>query len=87
MYICIYIQRGALADELLLGTVNRSTGHTHAHTDREQHPRHRHTHTHTTRTTPQTNTFHKHLTTLEGAATTVRATSHARVSGHDEVWN
>jgi len=38
-----------------------------------------------TKTTPQTNTSHKHLTTLEGAATTVRATSHARVGGCAEV--
>ena len=50
--------------------VNRSTGHTHTHThtDREQHHRHRHTHAHDKHNTPtpQTNTFHKHLTTLEG---------------------
>ena len=43
------------------------------------------THTHTTRTTPQTNTSHTHLTTLEGGATTVRATSHAWVGGLAEV--
>ena len=55
--------------------INRS----HTHTDREQHPRQRHTHTHTTRTTPQTNTSHKHLATLEGGATTVRATSSRRL--------
>jgi len=55
--------------------VNRATGHTH--TDREQHPRHRHRHTHEKSNTPnsQTNTSHKQLTTLEGGATTVRATS------------
>jgi len=34
---------------------------------------------------PQTNTPHKRLTTLEGGATTVRATSHARVGGRAEV--
>jgi len=31
------------------------------------------------------NTSYKHLTTLEGGATTVRATSHARVGGRAEV--
>jgi len=30
-------------------------------------------------------TSHKHLTMLEGGATTVRATSHARVGGRAEV--
>jgi len=50
---------------------------THTHTDREQHPD---THTHDKNSThTPTNTSHKHLTTLEGGATTVRATSHARV--------
>jgi len=34
---------------------------------------------------PQTNTSHKHLTTLNGGTTTVRATSHARVGGRAEV--
>jgi len=34
---------------------------------------------------PQTNTSHKHLTTLNGGATTMRATSHARVGGRAEV--
>ena len=29
---------------------------------------------------PQTNTSHKHITTLEGGAATVRATSHARLT-------
>jgi len=59
-----------------------STGHTHTHTDREHHPRHRPTHTtRTTPQTPQTNTSHNHLKTLEGGATTVRATSHAKVGG------
>jgi len=63
--------------------INRS----HTHTDREQHPRHRHTHAHDKNNTPnpQTNTSHKHLTTLEGCATTVRATSHAGVGGRAEV--
>jgi len=48
-------------------SVKRSTGHTHTHTDREQHPRHRHTHAHDKNNipSPQTNTSHKHLTTLE----------------------
>jgi len=59
------IQRGGVGG--LCKKINRS----HTHTAREQHPRQRHTHTHTTRTTPQTNTSHKHLTTLEGGATTV----------------
>jgi len=58
-----------------------NSSHTHTHTDRKQNTRHRHIHT--TRTTShnlQTNTSHKHLPTLEGGATTVRATSHARVN-------
>ena len=50
--------------------------HTHSgHTDRENTPD---TGTHSARQDPQTNTSHKHLTTLNGGATTVRATSHAR---------
>jgi len=56
-------------------TINRSN----THTDREQHPQHTHTHDKNKTPNPQTNTPHKHLTTLEGGATTVRATSHARV--------
>ena len=56
----------------LRSCVKRSTGHTHR--DREQHPRHRHTHTTKNNSpNPQTNTSHKHLTTLEGGATTVRS--------------
>ena len=54
---------------------------THTHTPTENNTPDTDTHTHTTRTTPQTNTSHKHLTTLEGGATTVRATSHARLGG------
>jgi len=46
--------------------INRS----HTHTHRENNTPDNDTHTHTTRTTPQTNTSHKHLTTLEGGATT-----------------
>jgi len=44
------------------------------------------THTHDKNNTPnpQTNTPNKHLTTLEGGATTVRATSNARVDGRAE---
>jgi len=34
---------------------------------------------------PQTNTSHKHLPTLNGGATTVLATSHARVGGRAEL--
>ena len=42
--------------------------------------------THTrARQDPQTKTSHTHLTTLNGGATTVRATSHARVGGRAEV--
>jgi len=65
--------------------VKQSTGHTHTgHTDRENTPD-TGTHTRTTRKQKPTNTSHKHLTTLEGGATTVRATSHARVGGRAEV--
>ena len=65
--------------------VKRSTGHTHTgHTDGENTPD-TGTHTRTTRRNPQRNTSHKHLTTLEGGATTVRATSHARLGGRAEV--
>jgi len=61
--------------------INRS--HTHTHTPTEDNPPVTDTHTHDKNNTPnpQTNTPHKHLTTLEGGATTVRATSHARVGG------
>jgi len=63
-----------------------SRSHTHTHTDREQHPRHRHAHTRENNTPkPKTNTYHKHLTKLEGGATTVHATSHARVGGLADV--
>ena len=64
------------------GQVKRSTGHTHrqrttppthTRTRQEQHP------------TPPNEHPHKHFTTLEGGATTVRATSHARVGGRAEV--
>jgi len=62
------------------GVKDQQVTHTHTHTDREQHPP-TPTHTHDKNNTPnpQTNTPHKHLTTLEGGATTVRATSHAWV--------
>ena len=67
--------------------VKRSTGHAHTHThihrQRNNTPD-TDTHTHTMRTTPQTNTSHKHFM-LEGGETTVRATSHARVGGRAEV--
>jgi len=72
-------------DSYLASFVKRSTGHTHTgHTDKENTPD-TGTHTRTTRKKTQTNTSHKHLTTLEGGATTVRATSHARVGGRAEV--
>jgi len=54
---------------------NIHRSHTHTHAPTENNAPDTDTHTHTTRTTPQTNTPHKHLTTLEGGATTVRATS------------
>jgi len=44
-----------------------------------------HTHDKNNTSNPQTNTAQKHLTTLEGGATTVRATSHARVGVRAEV--
>jgi len=46
--------------------LKRSTGHSHTCTDREQHPQHTHTHDKNNTPNPQTNTPHKHLTTLEG---------------------
>jgi len=63
---------GKVEGILKRGGVKRSTGHTQTHTDREQHPD-TDTHTHDKNNTPnpQTNTPHKHLTTLEGGATTV----------------
>jgi len=66
------------------GCIGKTINRSHAHRTHRQrkHPRHRQ-HTRTTR--PQTNTSHKHLTTLNGGATTVRATSHARVGGRAEV--
>jgi len=65
--------------------VKRSTGHTHTHRQRTTPPTLTHTHTHTTRTNPQTNTSHKHLTATLDGATTVCATSHARVGGRAKV--
>ena len=58
--------------------VKRLTGHTHSPT--ENNTPNTHTHDKNNTPNPQTNTPHKHLT-LEGGATTVRATSHARVGG------
>jgi len=58
--------------------------HTHTHTHRQRTTPPTPTPTHTTRTTPQTHKRTpptKHLSTLEGGATTVCATSHARVGG------
>jgi len=65
--------------------LKRSTGPTPTHTDRKQHPRHTHTHDKNNPPNPPMNTPHKHLITLEGGTTTVRATSHARVGGRAEV--
>jgi len=62
----------------------RNRSHTHTPTGNNTPD----TDTHTTKTTPQTpktNTSHKHLTTLEGGATTVRATSHA-VENISQSW-
>jgi len=50
--------------------VKRSTGHTHTHRQRTTPPTHTHDKNNTSN--PQTNTSHKHLTTLEGGAATVR---------------
>ena len=60
---------------------------THTHRQRTTPPTLTHTHPHDKNNTPnpQTNTSHKHLTTLEGGATTVRAASHAWVGGRAEV--
>jgi len=44
---------------------------THTHTPTENNTPDTDTHTHTTRTNPQTNITHKHLTTLEGGATAI----------------
>jgi len=67
----------------MLLCVKRSTGHTHTHRQRTTPPISTHTHAHDKDDTPnpQTNTPHKHLTTLEAGATTVRATTHAWVGG------
>jgi len=81
--------------------VNRQTGGCKKRNRPHTQTHHKNSTTHdTTRTTPQQhntrhdknntpnpqkNTSHKHLTTLEGGATTVRATSHARVGGRAEV--
>ena len=61
--------------------VKRSTGHTHTPTENNTPDTDTHTHDKNNTPNPQTNISHKHLTTLEGGATTVRATSHARVGG------
>jgi len=54
--------------------INRSHTHTHG----ENNTPDTHTHDQNNTPNPQTNTPHKHLTTLEGGATTVRATSMVR---------
>jgi len=59
--------------------INRS--HTHTSTDNNT-PDTAHDKNNTPN--PQTNTSHKHSTTLGGGATTVRATTHARVGGRTE---
>jgi len=56
----------------------RSTRDTHTPT--ENNTPDTDTDTHTTRTTLQTNTSHKHLTTLEGGATTVRVNTRENTS-------
>jgi len=65
--------------------VNRSTGHTHTHRQRTTPPTPTHTHDKNNTPNPQTNTSHKHLTTLDSGATTVRATSHARVGYNEDI--
>jgi len=72
--------------------INRS--HTHIHTQTENDTptpthTHTHTHTHTTRTPPQTpkrTPPHKHLTTLQGGATTVCATSPGGFAASKSAW-
>jgi len=63
--------------------INRS--HTHTPTENITPDTDTHAHDKNNTPNPQTNTSHTHLTTLEGGATTVRATSHARVGGRAEV--
>ena len=77
--------------------VKKITGHTRTHTDREQHHPDTHTNERTTRTKNKNNkptkpkppNANEHLPqtiiTLEGGATTVRATSHAQVGERAEV--
>jgi len=83
--------RGVNGTEIAPGSLSqqRSTGHTHTHTythrQRTTPPTQTHTPDKNNTPNPQTNTSHKQLTTLEGGATTVRATSHARVGGRAEV--
>jgi len=54
--------------------VNRSTGHTHTPTENNTAYTDTHAHDKNNTPNPQPNTSHKDLTTLEGGATTVRAT-------------
>jgi len=63
--------------------INRS----HTHTPTENNTPETETHAYDKYNTPnpQTNTSHKHFAKLEGGATTVRASSHARVGGRAEV--
>jgi len=59
----------------------------HTHTPTENNTPDTDTHTHDKNNTPnpQTNTSHTHFTTLEGGATTVRVTSHARRC--ESIWS
>ena len=74
----LYPSRGGgevLFSHICLPGVKRSRGHTHIPTENNTPDTDTHTHDKNNTPNPQTNTSHKHLTTLEGGATTVRATS------------
>jgi len=83
------VRREVAQDGVHLGLARleeqKSTGHTHTHTPTENNTPDTHTRDKSNSPNPQTDTPNKHLTTLDGGATAVRATSHVRVGGRAEV--
>ena len=84
-YFGLALLQVVISADCVASRVKRSTGHTHTPTENTTPDTDTHAHDKNNTPNPQTNTSHKHLTTLKGGATTVRATSHARVGGRADV--
>ena len=89
MYTCVCVTRPTAPSlrfnrpdlSRLILSVCKKINRSHTHTPTENTTPDTHTHDKNNTPNPQMNTSHKHLTTLEGGAMMVRATSHARVDG------